>query len=93
MFDSPRTLAHAWRQLLNAVAVDAVGLPAVPTPGRRARRFLDRLGSVEVTPGADAGAGRQLLGASPYAEVAMTTWSDRVLHEVAVNPRHELVHA
>lgn len=93
VFDSPRTLAHAWRHLLNAVALDAVGLPPVPTPGRRARRFLDRLGSVEATTGADAGAGRQLVGASPYAEVAMTTWSDRVLHEVAVNPRHGLVNA
>jgi len=93
VFDSPRTLAHAWRQLLKAVALDAVGQPTVPTPGRRARRFLDRLGGVEVTTGVDAGAGRQLIGASPYAEVAMTTWTDRMLHEVAVNPRHELVHA
>jgi len=74
-------------------ALDAVRLPPVPTSGRRARRFVDRLGSVEVTTGADAGAARQLLGASPYAEVAMTTWSDQVLHEVAVNPRHELVYA
>lgn len=63
------------------------------TPGRRPRRFLDRLGSVDVTTGADSRAGRQLVGAWPYTEIAMTTWSDRVLHDMAVNSRRELVHA
>jgi hypothetical protein len=92
VYDSPRTLAHAWTSLLRSVAVDAAGRPPVPTPGRRARRFLDRLGSVPLA-GSPAGAATGVTGRSPYARLDALLWRDRAVHAVAVNPRHELVAA
>ncbi|MFC5993505.1 ARPP-1 family domain-containing protein [Pseudonocardia hispaniensis] len=77
VFDSPRTLAQVWGRLVHAAAIDAVGAPAVETPGRRARRFVQR---VERRYPA-------------YARVAVLGWRGRAIHTVAVNPRHELVTA
>ncbi|HWH30555.1 MAG TPA: DUF6569 family protein [Mycobacteriales bacterium] len=91
VFDSPRTLAHAWDALLRSAAVDAAGMPAVATPGRRARRFLDRLRQVPVQGRGPAGAGEAAIGESQYARLSFTAWDGRVVHAVAVNPRHELV--
>ncbi len=93
VFDSPRTLQHAWDQLLQAAAVDAVDGPPVPTPGRRARRFVDRLTDAPVLDERPAGAGRERIAASGYARVRSLVWRGRAVHIVAVNPRHELVAA
>ena len=49
VFDSPRSLAGVWKALLHAAAIDALGAPPVPTPGRRARRFLDRVLALAAT--------------------------------------------
>jgi len=46
-YDS-QALAAAWDGLLTALAVDAVTQPAVPTPARRAWRFLDRVAAALV---------------------------------------------
>lgn len=89
--DSPRSLAHAWDALLRSAAVDAVGQPAVPTPGRRARRFLDRIRAVPVTDAQPAGEARRSTGRSPYVELAFTEWNGRVVHAAAWNPRHPLL--
>jgi hypothetical protein len=40
VFDVPATLVHVWDGLLAAAALDAVGAPAVETPGYRARKFV-----------------------------------------------------
>ncbi len=93
VFDSPRTLRHAWIALLHGAAVDAVGQPAVATPGHRARRFLDRLRAVRADEAHDAGLGIELRGQSTYARLSATTWQGRVVHGVAINPRHALVAA
>lgn len=82
VFDSPRTLSSSWTSLLRAAAVDAVDRPPVPTPGRRARRFLDRVRAAQV-----------LTTPSPYAHLTTLNWHDRTVHAVATNPRHELVNA
>ena len=42
-FDHPLTLAEQLRPILLAAALDAVGRPAVAMPGRRARRFIERV--------------------------------------------------
>jgi hypothetical protein len=91
-FDSPRTLAAVWEQLLQSAALDAIGAAPVPTPGRRARRFLDRLEQVATAP-AEAGVGRDFCGRSDYARLDSLVWSGRTVHTVASNVRHELVAA
>lgn len=85
VFDSPRTLASVWAALLQAAAVDAITAAPIPTPGRRARRFLDRVCSLS-----DVAEPRRV---SPYAELTSLSWEGRTVHAVATNPRHELVMA
>lgn len=92
VYDSPRTLTNVWGALLQAAALDARHMPAVPTPGRRARRFLDRVLGVPVI-GCEAGVGSGLHGRSTYARLNALTWRGRTVHAVAVNPRHGLVAA
>lgn len=91
-YDSPQTLATVWAALLHAAALDALDLTAVPTPGRRARRFLDRVAQVSVTQ-QDAGIGIGLQGRSPYARLDALLWRNRAIAITVVNPRHELVAA
>jgi len=92
VFDSPRTLAAVWDDLLLSAAVDAVQSPAIPTPGRRARRFLDRLLEVPV-PTASPGSGSNVRGSSPYVRLDSLVWKGRAVHTSASNVRHELVGA
>ena len=91
-YDSPRTLAAGWKPLLEAAALDALDLPPVFTPGRRARRFLDHLAHVPLQP-QDAGVGTGLQGRSDYARLGALVWRNRAVHVAAINPRHELVMA
>ena len=93
VFDSPLTLARAYRPLLRAAAVDAAGLPAEPTPDRRARRFLDRVRQIDPTHRAAAGAATALTGTSPYARLTATAWEGRVVHATAIAPSGRLVRA
>lgn len=91
--DSPRTFRQIWGPLLESVALDALHAPAVPTPGRRARRFVDRLAHANLQVAGEAGVGRALAGQSPYVDVRGLVWQNRAVHAVALNPRHELVNA
>jgi hypothetical protein len=88
-YDSPRTLAATWISLIHAAALDAVDSPDIPTPGRRARRFLERVHTLAATSRSSEGDVRR----SPYARLTCLTWRNRAVHTVAVNPRHELVNA
>jgi len=92
VYDSWRTLGSVWDALLQSAALDALDLPAEPTPGRRARRFLDRVSAIAVSESA-GGLGTALHGHSPYARLDALTWRGRAVHTVAVNPRYELVAA
>lgn len=85
VFDSPRTLASVWGALLHAAAVDAITAAPIATPGRRARRFLDRVCALS-----EVAEPRRV---SPYAELTSLAWQGRTVHAVATNPRHELVMA
>ena len=87
VFDSPRTLASVWSALLHAAAVDALTAAPIATPGRRARRFLERVRHLSETPELS---GRR---SSPYANMDALSWHGRTVHAVATNPRHELVMA
>lgn len=92
-FDSPRTLRAVWEPLLRSVALDALTAEPVPTPGRRARRFLERLAAAPVEVVDAAGEGRAVASRSPYAKLRGLLWRDRLVHTAAVNVRHELVTA
>lgn len=91
-YDSWRTLGSVWESLLQSAALDALALPAIATPGRRARRFLDRVTEVPLQQ-SDGGLGMTLNGRTPYARLDALAWRGRAVHTVAVNPRHELVAA
>lgn len=82
VFDSPGTLAAAWPHLLQAAAVDALSAPPVPTPGRRARRFLDGVRRLSA-----AGGGWRMEGLT----LETLVWNGRTVHATATNRRHELV--
>jgi hypothetical protein len=90
VFDSPSTLATVWDAVLAAAAIDAVDAEPIPTPGRRARRFLDRVVAMPVQTGHGA-VGRDV--ESTYARRSTLVWHGRLVHTVATNPRHELVAA
>ena len=89
-YDSPVTFAHAWDALLRSVALDAAAAAPVPTPGRRARRFLERIEDVRLA-GSPAGLATGVAGRTPYVRLDGLLWRDRAVHAVATNPRHELV--
>ena len=92
VFDSPMTLRHVWRSLLRSAAMDAVHAPAIPTPGRRARRFVERLDAVPVQQ-REAGNGTAIEGRSEYVRLDALVWQGRAVHSVASSVRHELVSA
>ena len=93
VFASVTGLRRHLRGLLNAAVLDAALLPAEPTPGRRARRFVERLGQAPLgdQPGADAGAGCALASRSPHHEIRGLAWDDRLLHATVFNRRHDLM--
>lgn len=92
--DSLRTFRRIWGPLLESVALDALHATSnEPTPGRRARRFVERLTQAPMGVGDAAGAGRSITGRSAYVDLRGLVWQDRAVHAVALNPRHELVGA
>jgi hypothetical protein len=92
IFDAPRTLATVWDALLHAAAIDALTAAPIATPGRRARRFLERVRQLSDASKSDTDETSRLRR-SPYAELTSLSWRGRTVHAVAINPRHELVAA
>lgn len=90
VFDSHTTLRREFDSIIRAAAMDAVGLPELVTPSRRARRFVDRAARVRQAAVAPAGLGRSMKGGDQYAEVSALLWNDREVHLVLTNPRHQL---
>lgn len=93
VFDSPYVLRRQFDSIIRAAAMDALGQPAVPTPSRRARRFVDRMAMVQPSPTAATGMGVTMQGASEYAAVRSLDWRGRSVHLVGTNVRHPLVAA
>ncbi len=92
VFDSHRTLQRQWRALLDSAALSALSATKdEPTPGRRARRFVERLSQTPLRTTAQARAGHALVAQSSYVDVHGLLWQQRAVHTVALNPRHELV--
>lgn len=91
MFDAPRTLTRQFDEIVRAAAMDAVDLPALETPGRRARRFIDRAGHVPREVVGRAGIADAVAGRTGYVDLAGLSWQGRELHTLLTNPRHDLV--
>jgi hypothetical protein len=93
LFASTSGLRRHLRGLLEAAAIDAALLPAEPTPGRRARRFVGALAKAPLGDqlGADGGAGHALAARSPHHDIRGLGWDDRLLHATVFNRRHHLM--
>lgn len=90
VFDDHDTLVAQFDAVVRAAAVDAIGLPEVATPSRRARRFIDRAQRVSVTEAEPAGLGCTVRGRDEYVDVTGLAWNGVEAHMVMTNPRHEL---
>src|SRR5450759_1048078 len=93
LFASPTGLRRHLSGLLEAAAIDAALLPAEPTPGRRARRFVGPLAGAPLGHelGADAGSGHALGSRSQHHEIRGLSWDDQLLHATVFNRRHHLM--
>lgn len=91
IFDTPRMLARQFDEIVRAVAVDAIGLPPIETPGRRARRFMQRVDLVTPQPAGRAGIAEAVRARTEYVDLSGLVWNDHLLHTLLTNPRHELV--
>lgn len=91
IFDSHRMLVRQFDQIVRAAAMDAVGLPPAETPGRRARRFMDRAALVPRLLTGSAGMALAVTGGTEYVELSAVRWNGQELHTLLTNPRHELL--
>ena len=92
IFGSAVGLRARWRGILDAAALDARLAPPVPTLATQARRFAQRLATLSLHDGGDAGHARQVrstrgrLSASGIAHDA-----DRIIHLAAFDDSHPLL--
>jgi hypothetical protein len=91
IFDTPRGLAQQYDEIVRAAAMDALGLPEIETPGRRARRFMDRAAQVAPQPVGAAGIAEAVIGRTEYVDLSAVRWHGHALYQLLTNPRHELV--
>lgn len=91
-FDHPRTLAEQYDAILRAAVLDCAGRPAEPTPGRRARRVVERLSRVRPEGPLDAdGRSRLLRARTDRLDVAVLERDGRRVHLRVVSPHHPVV--
>jgi ARG and Rhodanese-Phosphatase-superfamily-associated Protein domain len=92
VFDHPDTLAAQWDAILASVAMDALLLPVtVPTPGHRARAFIQAAMATRLQDVGPAGAALAVAGSDRVLVSARGVATDRVIHAAVVNARHRLV--
>lgn len=93
VFASTSALRRHLPGLLEAAAIDAALMLPEPTPGRRARRFVERLATAPLGDelDVDAGAGHALASRSEYHEIRGLGWDDYLLHATVFNRRHHLM--
>ncbi len=89
LFDHASTLTERLDAILRGYLPDAMSLPYVETPSRRARRFADRVAQVGVTEVADANRKRNKPDPVVAAEGLFNETT--LLHLSALNARHSLV--
>ncbi|MCM3516588.1 ARPP-1 family domain-containing protein [Nocardioides sp. P86] len=91
VFDSPTALRDQLPALLEAAALDAQLARAVPTPGRRARRFVDRAARVRLAAGEQAGVAERRRAATDHLDVVALRWDGHDVHTRITHVRHPLL--
>ena len=91
VFDSQSTLRRQFDAIIEAAALDARFAPVVPTPSRRARRFLGYCEQLWLQPTGDAGVGERYAGRSEHVDAAGLRWQGRDVHTRLTHVRHPLL--
>jgi len=91
VFDSNTSLRRQFRAIVEAAALDARFAPAAATPGRRARRFVERVEAVRVVSCGPAGVGDGVAGRSEHVDLAGVRWQGRDVHTRMSYARHPLL--
>ena len=91
LFDHPKTLSERLESILQAYQLDAADLPYEETPGRRARRFAERITHIEISrTEQDEVSERMRSIENPYVATEALFFQGGLLHMSAINARHEL---
>lgn len=90
-FDSPRTLREQFDAIIEAAFEDADCSPPVATPGRRARRFVDRLIRLVPAVGVSGAPEFPAQVRSEHLDVSSLVLGRTVIHLTAMNVRHPVV--
>lgn len=90
---SPREFARNIEALLKAYTLDVVDIPVEPTPGRRARRFAERVMDAALVQQAEDAMAMSFGTANEYVSIQTTVArsSGKALHTLIVSNRHELM--
>lgn len=92
VYDDPQTLAEQWDALLSAVALDARLAPPQPTPGRRARAFLQQLAAAPLRTTKTTGKASAVHADDDKLVSAHgIAIGDRLVHLGVLNARHQFV--
>lgn len=91
VFDSPDTLRDQLGTILEAAALDAQLAPPVETPGRRARRFIDRCDALRYDRVGAAGIGEEQRARSAYVDATALRWDGHDVHTRLSNVRHPML--
>jgi hypothetical protein len=92
LFGSSRALAAHWSGLMDAATLDALGRPAVRTPGALARALTERVEKTDLLHTRAAGLGTRWQGGG-RVRVDSVRWNDRTAHLSAVDLTHALQEA
>lgn len=91
LFDHPRTLAERLESILQGYQLDAADLPFEETPGRRARRFAERITQIEISRTEQDDVSERMRSIdNPYVATEALFYQGGLLHVSAINARHEL---
>ncbi len=92
VFDHPQTLTEQFEAIVRAACLDAYGRPALPTPGRRARRMIERLETTRLDVEPDVGQAAKLSRArTTDLDVMVLRQGLRTLHRRATYLRHPIL--
>lgn len=92
VFDHPDTLREQFEAIIRAACLDAEGKPAVATPGRRARRMVERLERTRLSLEPDCGQAARLARArTTDLDVMSLQEPRRRLHLRATYRRHPIL--
>lgn len=91
-FDHPDTLREQFAAIVRAASLDAIGRPAVATPGRRARRMVRRLEAAALDTEPSLGQTSTLGRArTPDLDVMAMRHASRTVHLRAIDHRHPML--